>query len=71
MVEADSRQISTAPDFDSSIYGHDLGKPLSLAVMRGSTQLMVQVKIVEEEDWIHSTIGAVDPAENSIHQLPE
>jgi serine protease Do len=69
VVEADSRRIITPPEFDSSIYGHDLSKPLSLAVMRGTTQLMLQVKIVEEEDWIHSTIGPVDPAENSIQQL--
>ena len=69
VVEADSRRITSAPEFDGSIYGHDLSKPMSLAVMRGSTRLMLQVKIVEEQDWMHSTIGAVDPAENSIRQL--
>jgi serine protease Do len=69
VVEADSRPISSGPDLDSSIYDHDLNQPLSLAVMRGSTRLTLQVKIVEEEDWTHSTIGPVDPAKNFIQQL--
>lgn len=37
--------------------------------MRGSTRLSLQVKIIEEEDWAHSTIGSVDPAKNFIQPL--
>ena len=69
VVEADSRPISTAPELESTIYGHDLNQPLALAVLRGETRLTLQVKIVEEEDWKHSTTGSVDPAKNFIRQL--
>ena len=38
--------------------------------MRGSTRLMLQVKIIEEEeDWTDSMVGPVDPAENLIQRL--
>jgi len=69
VVEADSHPIRSAPEFDSRIYSHDLSQPLSLTVMRGSTRLTLQVKVVEEEDWTHLIIGPVDPAENFIQQL--
>src|ERR1700730_15527947 len=68
VVEADSHRISSGPDFDSSIYGHDLSQPLSLAVLRGNSRLTLQVKVVEEQVWTHSTIGP-DPAQNLIQQL--
>jgi serine protease Do len=69
VVEADSRPIRSAPEFDSRIYGHDLSQPLGLTVIRGITRLALQVKVVEEEDWTNSIIGPVDPAQNSIQQL--
>ena len=69
VVEADSRPISTAPELDGRIYSHDLSQPLSLTVLRGTTRLTLQVKVVEEEDWTPSTIGPVDPAGNFIRQI--
>jgi serine protease Do len=69
VVEADSHPIRSAPEFDSSIYSHNLSQPLGLTVIRGSTRLTLQLKVVEEKDWTTSIIETVDPAVNSIRQL--
>jgi serine protease Do len=69
VAEVDGRPISTAPELEGALYGHDLNQALSLTVMRGSARLRLQVKIVEAEDWTHSVIGQVDPSDNFIQQL--
>jgi serine protease Do len=69
VVEADGRPVSTPAQLEGSLYLHDLGQPLKLAVRRDGAKLTLDVKVQERTDRADSVANPLDAEANLVRRL--
>jgi serine protease Do len=69
IIEVDGRAVTTPPQLDGAIYGHDLKKPLHLVVLRGNRSVPLRVEVVEEQQQFDAEIDPASPQKNLVRSL--
>jgi serine protease Do len=69
VVEADGRSIATPAQLESSIYLHDLGLPLKLAVLREGSKQTLEVDVQQRIDRTDAAVNPIDPEANLVRSL--
>src|SRR5262249_14527272 len=69
VVEADGRPVVTPAQLEGSLYVHDLGQPLKLAVLRGGAKVTLDVKVMGRNDGGDPGANPLDAEANLVRRL--